>query len=123
MHNELVCVVCPRSCRLTAEGDGCKIDNVSGNHCPRGDKYAREECIDPRRILTTLVPVANCQRYMLPVRSSCSVPRDKLVELLAEIKNVKVKAPVALHQVIIANIGGTGADIIASMSLEEACNV
>ena len=36
---ELTCIVCPRGCRLSIDE---KL-NVTGNFCPRGANYAKDE--------------------------------------------------------------------------------
>ena len=55
---EMICINCPIGCQLIAEktADGFK---VTGNTCPRGEKYAIAELTHPTRTLTTTVKVAN----------------------------------------------------------------
>ena len=52
MTDKLICITCPLGCRLEAErgADGELL--VSGNHCPRGARYAREELLAPKRVVT-----------------------------------------------------------------------
>jgi CxxC motif-containing protein len=59
---ELICIVCPTGCALTvtegaAGADGVPVLGVTGNRCPRGDVYAREEVTDPRRTVTATCAV------------------------------------------------------------------
>ena len=42
---ELICIMCPKGCRLTVDDDL----NVSGNSCVRGVTYGKQEVTDPRR--------------------------------------------------------------------------
>ena len=53
MKKEMTCIVCPLGCTLTVEQteDGAVV--VTGNTCPRGAKYAENECINPQRTITT----------------------------------------------------------------------
>lgn len=57
-RKELICIGCPLGCNLTVEMDGTQVVSVNGNTCKRGDDYARKELTDPRRIVTSTVPVA-----------------------------------------------------------------
>ena len=54
----ITCIICPRGCGLVVEetADGLK---VLGNVCPRGEKYAIEECTHPTRTLTSFIRVDN----------------------------------------------------------------
>jgi CxxC motif-containing protein len=52
------------------------------------------------------------------VASSKEVPKDKLSECLKEVCAKKAQAPVAFGQVLIRDICGTGADIIATRAMQ-----
>ena len=119
MKKEIICTVCPRGCRIQVEGEGEKIINVEGYGCKRGLEYASAEFAHPVRILTTTVKLAGVQNDLLPVRSSKPVPKEKLFECMEVIRAACVKAPVARYDVIIPNICGCGADIVATKSVEE----
>ena len=119
MNKEIICIVCPRSCHVLVEGGTGAVESVSGNQCARGEKYARQEFIDPRRILTSSVRLEGSGRIMLPVRSSGALPRDLLLRCMAEIKRCAITPPVALHQPVIRDILGTGIDIITCMPVEK----
>ena len=53
------CTTCPSECLLTVEverdADGAVVEvrSVTGNNCPRGDKFAHQELTCPMRALTT----------------------------------------------------------------------
>ena len=55
---------------------------------------------------------------MLPVRSSAPIPRTLLEHCAEETRTLSVAAPVDSYQVLISNVLGSGADLIASMTLE-----
>jgi len=55
----------------------------------------------------------------LPVRTSEPVPKEKIKEVINQLKGLTVKAPVRRGDVILRNVAGTGADIIAEMDVEE----
>ena len=46
---EFICIVCPKGCRLKVDDEG----NVTGNTCIRGEKYGKQEAIDPKRTITS----------------------------------------------------------------------
>ena len=51
---------------------------------------------------------------VVPVKSDKPVPKDMLFDCMKEINSVCVEAPVKIGQVIIENILGTGANIVAT---------
>lgn len=42
---ELTCIGCPMGCQLRATLEDGVVTAVTGNTCPRGDAYARKECV------------------------------------------------------------------------------
>ena len=50
---ELTCIGCPMGCQLRATLEDGVVTAVTGNTCPRGDAYARKECVHPERTVTT----------------------------------------------------------------------
>ena len=116
MKKEIVCTVCPRGCHITVEGEGEAISSLTGNGCQRGYTYAAAEFSHPVRILTTTVRLAGRTDTLLPVRSSVPVPKEKLFECMEVIRGAEAPVPVRQYDVIIPDILGTGADIVASAS-------
>ena len=52
---ELICIGCPMGCSLKVTLENGQVTEVTGNTCPNGDKYARKECTNPTRIVTSRV--------------------------------------------------------------------
>ena len=73
-----ICIVCPKGCHLNVDDEG----NVSGNACIRGEKYGKQEAIDPKRTLTSTVKINSKLIRRLPVITSGDVPKDKVQETL-----------------------------------------
>ena len=117
MKKEIICTVCPRGCHIQVEGEGDKILSVEGQGCKRGLEYASAEFAHPVRILTTLVKLDG-QNDLLPVRSNKPVPKGKLFDCMEVIRAATVKAPVNRYDVVVANICGTGVDIVATKTIE-----
>lgn len=109
---KLVCIVCPRGCRLTVE-EGEEI-RVSGNACPRGETYARQELFAPVRVLTATVALEGGVHPRLPVKTSGAIPRERVSEAAALLRELRVTAPVKAGQVLLPNILDTGVDVIAT---------
>lgn len=112
-EQQIICTVCPMGCQMHVVGDGEHIETVEGYTCPRGEKYARSEFVCPVRTLTTTVLVDNGTEPMLPVRTSAPVPKEKLAACMKIIRGAVFHAPIGVHEVLIANIADTGADLIA----------
>ena len=113
---ELTCINCPLGCALTVTIDGDEI-TVTGNTCPRGEAYGKKEVTDPTRIVTSTVAVVNGVLRRVPVKTSSDIPKGSIYDICAEIKKAQVTAPVAIGDVIIKNVAGTGADVIATRNV------
>ena len=110
---ELTCIVCPVGCRITAE----KVDGelkITGNTCKRGEAYARQEVICPMRTLTSLVKVRGGEGPLCPVKTKEAIPKAMIGMALEQIRGVCVDAPVKISDVVVANIAGTGVDLVAT---------
>ena len=114
-ENEFTCIVCPKGCSIKVKHEDGKIISVDGNTCAKGFDYAVSEAINPVRILTSSVFSHNGSKK-IPVRTAKPVPKDKLFEIMNEIKAVKAPANVKMGDVIIKNAAGTGIDVIATLN-------
>ena len=115
---KLVCINCPRGCRLDVENNNGNII-VSGNFCPRGEQYAINELTNPLRTVTTTIAIESEKYDRLPVITSVQIPKDKIMDVVKALKDIKVKAPIKMGDVIVKNILGLDSDIIASKSIEK----
>ena len=116
---EIRCIICPTGCLVHVENVNGELI-IEGHSCNRGEEYAREEFIAPKRILTTTIRVENGFLPLLPVRSNTPIPKEKLQETLKEIAKTKVKAPIKMGDVLIKKVLGLDVNIIASRDLIEA---
>ena len=110
----ITCTVCPMGCEITVTGEGERIERIEGYTCKRGEQYARDEFLHPVRIFTSSVRLTGGAEPLLPVRSSKPVPKELLLDCAKILRTVSVQAPVARGQVLVPNVLGTGADIIAT---------
>lgn len=112
---EMVCVSCPMGCAITVElDDNNEVISVTGNTCPRGDKYARQECTHPERMLTSTVKVEGGRLPVVPVKSASPIPKEMLFNAMKEVNKVTLKAPVTFGDVAVKDILGTGIDIVVT---------
>jgi CxxC motif-containing protein len=109
----LTCISCPIGCALTVTLEDGAVTAVEGNTCPRGKAYAESEVLHPARVLTTTVRVGEGYAC-LPVKSAAPLPKERLMECMALINAVRVQPPVRIGDVVLANVGGTGVDIVAT---------
>ena len=106
------CIICPQGCEITVTLDGNEIVGIEGNTCQRGKAYVTEELTAPMRTLTTTV--ASETGKPVPVRTAGTVPKSKLFECMKEINAVTVRSGVKQGDVIIENVAGTGASVVAT---------
>lgn len=113
---ELTCIGCPVGCRLKATVEQEMVTEVSGNQCKRGEAYARQECIDPQRMITAVILVAG-SKVPLSVKTCKPISKKKIKSCMAALSTLKLAAPIAAGAVVLADVCGTGVDIIATKSV------
>lgn len=113
------CIVCPTGCEIQVKKNEAGEINFDGYTCKRGLEYAEQEYYEPKRILTTTMRVQNGFLPLVPVRTDTPILKDKLRDALKEIAVKQVKAPIKAGEILIENILGSGANVIASRDLRE----
>ncbi len=120
------CTTCPSECFLTVEverdADGAVVEvhSVTGNNCPRGDKFAHQELTCPMRVLTTTVAVSRGDEALLPVRTAEAIPLALHAQAMALIRGLVVNAPIHMGGIILPNLLDTNINLIASMDIDRA---
>lgn len=114
---ELICIGCPMGCMLSVEIEDDEVKSVTGNTCKRGDVYARKEVLSPTRIVTSSVKVEGGTLAAVSVKTKEDIPKGKIFECVTALKGVCVKAPVHIGDVILANVAGTGVDVVATKNI------
>ena len=116
IEKRVICIVCPVGCNIMVEGNvGSKtVSNMTGQQCKRGVKYAKNEFINPKRILATTVKISGYDYPVIPVRSDDLIPKDKLFDCMEIIKKVEILAPVKRGTVVVGNILNTGVNIVTA---------
>ena len=113
MKRSMACIICPRGCALEIDLENL---TVTGNTCPRGEDYARQEVTCPMRTLTTALRVANRENAMVSVKTAAPIPREKLMDVMEVLKALPVKAPITLGQVLLENL--YGAQVVATSNVD-----
>jgi CxxC motif-containing protein len=111
---KLICISCPVGCRMNVEKDENGEIKVTGNSCKRGVKYAIDEFTDPKRMVTTSVRVDGGIYPMVSVKTSKPIKKAEVNRLLSKLKQIKVKAPIEIGDVILADIAGSDAAVVAT---------
>lgn len=118
-NKEITCIVCPIGCKILVDLEGKQIKNLEGNKCKQGIDYAINESLDPRRMLTSSIFVISGNWPLVSVKSDQPVPKDKVFNVLKEIKKIKLKAPIKSGQIIINNVVNTNINIISTKSIKK----
>lgn len=117
---ELTCIGCPLGCSITVTLEQGEVTNVTGNTCKRGDIYARKEVTNPTRIVTSSVKVTGGTSAMVSVKTKEDIPKSKIFDCTAALKDVTVTAPVKIGDIILENVAGTGIPFIATKNVDAA---
>ncbi len=130
VSEELICITCPLGCHLSIDRQTDGSLAVTGNRCARGVKYATEELLSPKRVVSATVALAGgpdertarlsdlASVSRLPVRTSAPFPKNGVPDLLEAMYALKISLPVHRGDVLIADFRGSGVDVIATRTME-----
>ncbi len=107
-NRKIVCIVCPKGCEIEIFGE----NDFRGYSCPRGFEFAKNDLLNPKRILCTTVATIN--HKLLPVKTDRPIPLESFKEAMDCVRKVVVQKPVARGEIILENIAGTGANLVAT---------
>ena len=111
---ELICIVCPQGCHLKVEENGL---TVTGNSCPRGAEYGKMELTHPTRVVTSTVKCEGGLYPRCPVKTDRPVPKELMFRVMEALEGVTLAAPVAVGQIVVENICGAGANVVATRNM------
>ncbi len=114
MKKDLICIICPRGCKLTVDIEDSEI-KVTGNACKRGETYAVNECTNPLRTVTSSVRVSN-RDGMVSVKTLNPVKKDDILKVMDSIRSKNVEAPIKIGDIIIKDV--CGSDIVATSNFD-----
>lgn len=115
---ELICIICPRGCRLSVTlNDDNDVLSVCGNTCKRGEVYAKNECTNPQRTVTTTV---RCDDGgVVAVKTDGTISKSDVAECMRIINEATVKLPVKIGQSVIKDVFGCNIVAAANKSAKE----
>lgn len=120
------CTTCPSECLLTveversADGAAVEVRSVTGNNCPRGDKFAHQELTCPMRVPTTTVAVSGGDEALLPARTAEAIPLELHAKAMDLIRGLVIEAPIRMGDTVLKDLLNTGIGLIASMDIDPA---
>jgi len=119
-EKKMICLSCPVGCELTVSIENGEVVRVDGNACPRGDAYGRQEAIEPMRTLPTSIRVTGGARPLLSVKTDRPIPLSLVPAAMRLIKELSVEAPVRIQDVILDDLLGSGANLVATRDVPAA---
>ena len=112
---EMICIVCPKGCRLKVDEDNGFA--VTGNGCPRGAVYGKSELTDPQRTVTGTVKIKGALHRKCPVKTDKTVPKDKMGAVVRALNDITLRSPVRVGDVVISHVAGCEANIVCTKSM------
>lgn len=120
MERSMICISCPIGCSLTVTGTTAQDLVVTGNRCPRGEAYAKEEIFAPKRIVTAVARTDSDAFPYIPVKTDQPLAKQKIPDILNAIYNTKVTLPARSGQIIITDFESTGVNVVITRSVDLA---
>ncbi|MDI9611475.1 MAG: DUF1667 domain-containing protein [Acidobacteriota bacterium] len=120
---EYTCVLCPNGCPLVAYVDDKEppeITRIEGSVCPKGDDWVRQEILNPMRTISSSVRVQGGDSILASVRTDRAIPLAKIMDVMEEIKQVVVDAPLEIGAVVLSRPAGCDTDIIVTRSVRKS---
>ncbi|MDY6971322.1 MAG: DUF1667 domain-containing protein [Thermodesulfobacteriota bacterium] len=117
---ELICIVCPNGCQLEAdiiEGKEATVTDIRGSRCDKGIPWAEQEIMSPMRTIASNVAVEGGDFPLVSVRTDSPIPLECIMDVMREIKALRLKAPVSIGDHLIKNPAGTTCNIIATRNV------
>lgn len=118
MLREFTCIVCPNGCDITADMENGEIRSVTGAACERGEDYVRQELTDPRRTIASSVIVKGGTLPLVSVRLDAPVPKDRIFDVMEEIRKTELTAPVHIGDIAIADVLGLGCSVVVTKNMD-----
>lgn len=108
----ITCIQCPKGCTLSVDIENCRVVKVTGNECPKGEKYAISEIENPMRILTSAILTEGLSLKMAPVRTDGPIPKSHIMHAMDEIKKLRLKSPAVAGEVLAKDFMGLGVNLV-----------
>ena len=70
---------------------------MTGNACPRGAEYGRNELLHPVRTVTSTVRAEGSAIRRLPVKTDRPLPKEKIFDCIALLNTITAHDPPRFH--------------------------
>ncbi len=114
---ELICITCPKGCHLKVDEENDYA--VTGNSCPRGAEYGKNELKNPKRVITSTVRTNSNEHPRCPVKTAGAVAKGKMFDVMALLDDITLTAPIKVGDIVIENVLDTGINIVACKNIEK----
>lgn len=118
MRKVFTCIICPNGCEIEVSLDKEKIIGIEGTTCKKGEDYVNQELTNPQRNIATSVKVINGDMEIVSVRLNKNIPKERIFDVMDEIKNLEVKAPIKIGDILKSNILDLDVDLIATKNID-----
>jgi CxxC motif-containing protein/NADPH-dependent 2,4-dienoyl-CoA reductase/sulfur reductase-like enzyme len=106
----ITCIMCP---------NGCEIDyDLNGGMCEKGPQYVKNEILNPKRTLTSSVRVTGGTVPLVSVKTTDSIPKERLRDAMKLIVELAASAPVEMGRVICKDFMEEGIDLVATKTVK-----
>jgi len=106
----LTCIMCPVGCSLTVTKNGDEI-TVTGNGCPRGEIYGKNEITTPKRMVTT---IKKYKGGTISLKTDNPIDKNLINKTLIEIAKAPEKDNLKQGDIFIKNILQTDVNIVVT---------
>jgi len=116
---QITCINCPLGCTLDVviKPDDSLV--VTGFQCERGEAYAKKEILHPMRTITSSVPVIDGEYPMVSVKTAGEISKDMIKNCMLALKDIVIKAPINIGDVIVHDVCSSGIDIVATRDVRK----
>ncbi|MCQ2510575.1 MAG: DUF1667 domain-containing protein [Lachnospiraceae bacterium] len=111
----IICITCPKGCHLQVDENNDYA--VTGNNCPRGAEYGKNELLHPVRVITSTVRISGASIPRLPVKTDKPLPKERMFDCMDLINRLQIQSPVQVGQILAENLFGTGVNLVAAKTL------
>lgn len=112
MVERLTCIECPMGCSIEVELSDDVVLSVKGNSCTRGDMYARNEIVCPKRVVTSSVRATD--GAMVSVKTDRPIRKSEIFAVMDKINAVSLDRSVLIGDIIVEHID-EDANLIATV--------
>lgn len=119
MIKDFTCIICPNGCDLKATVVDGAVEKTEGALCKRGHEYVVQEITAPKRNIASSVKVNGGELPLASVRLSSPIPKEKIFDVMNEIKKVEVSAPTHIGQIVIENVLGLNSNVIITKNISK----